>query len=137
MRIVLPAAAVVLALESSPNIDLHLIPRISLTALTLTLAAAYVCYVYSFFFKYAARMLVGAASLMFVAAFGPSMDQISYSVDWACDRIAGVVEWLGRRSAIEWGLTAMACAFAFLGLGAGISLKKSPAIEPVIEATPR
>jgi hypothetical protein len=137
LRLVLPAAAVMLALESSPNIDFSLIPRLSLTAVTLTLAAAYVCYVYSFFFKYAARMLVGAAGLVFVAAFGPSMDQISYSVEWACERIANFVNWLYGRSAIEWGLTAMACAFAFLGLGASISLKKTPAIGPVIEAPPQ
>ena len=137
LRIVLPAAAVVLALEASPNIDLNLIPRISLTAVTLTCAAAYICYVYSFFFKFATRMLVGAAGVIFVAAFGPSMDQISYSVDWACQRIGDVVDWLGRRTSIEWGLAAMAGAFAFLGLGAGISLRKSPAIEPVIEAPPQ
>ncbi len=41
-----------------------------------------------------------------------------------------MIEWLLPRTATQWGMLAIGSAFAFLGLGATVSLRKPPAVDP-------
>lgn len=124
LRALMPLAAVVLTAEHSPNWSLSLGGRLDLTPTVLLLGIAYVTYVYCFFFRRALRLLGGAAAAALVVLFGPSWHQLSAMVLWAAQRVGAAARWLGDRSAVQWGLTAMGAAFGFLALGASISLRR-------------
>jgi hypothetical protein len=130
LRALMPAAAVVLTAEQSPGWIVSLGHRLDLTPTLLMVGVAYVTYVYCFFFTRALRLLAGAAVAMLLVVFGPTLEQLWEMLVWGCQRVLAVMHWLGSRSALEWGVAAMGSAFAFLALGAGISLRKAvPPLE--------
>ncbi|HEY2589081.1 MAG TPA: hypothetical protein VGI81_25280 [Tepidisphaeraceae bacterium] len=131
IRMLMPLAAVILSAEHAPAWRLPLAARFDLTPTLLVMGMAYVTIVYCFFFARALRLLVGAVAVALLVLFGPTLDQIVAGVVWTWERGMVAFRWLADRSAIEWGLTAMGAAFAFLALGAGISLRKEPVTEPV------
>jgi hypothetical protein len=110
--------------------------RVALTPVTVTLAVAYVVYVCTFLPRYALRLLAGAAGSALVLALGPSPSRVADAAlqwsQWSIDAIGRFFSWVVPRTSTGWGLTALGAAFAFLGLGAAISLKKAP--EPTDEA---
>jgi hypothetical protein len=131
LRALMPLAAIVLTAEHSPNWAVPLSGRVELTPTLLVLAIAYLTYVYCFFFRRAFVLLGGAAAGLSIILFGPTWDQLSATALWTVQRVVAAARWLGNRSPIEWGLTAMAAAFGFLALGASISLRReAPPAEP-------
>jgi hypothetical protein len=68
-------------------------------------------------------------------AIGPSFGQIADGGRAGSQRLLGVAMKFVPRTALQWGVVAMSAAFAFVGIGAFISLRKGtpPAAEPVQE----
>ena len=131
LRALMPLAAIVLTIQHEPNWSWQLGTRLNLTPVLLTVAVGYIAYVYSFFLKHAARLLAGGIAVVAFALFGPTFQQTLVAISWAAERIWGLLQWLARRSAVEWGIAAMGCAFALLAMGASISLRKDgPASGP-------
>ena len=133
LRLVLPAFAVALALRA-PDV-LHVQPfgpgsRVVIGPLVASAAIAYLVYVYLFFSRHAWRMIGGAAAAAGLYAFGPTPGQVATAGQqfstWLFDAVASLVSKLIPRTTTGWGLTAVGAAFAFLGLGAAISLRKTP-----------
>jgi hypothetical protein len=133
LRALLPAAAIVLTAENSPAWIISLGHWVELTPTLLMAGIAYVTYVYCFFIKRALKLLAGAAAAILLIVFGPTLEQLWALVIWGYQRCLSVMHWLGGRSAIEWGVAEMGSAFAFLALGAGISLRKE---APPVESGP-
>jgi hypothetical protein len=79
------------------------------------------------------RFLGTGAAAALLIVFGPTLEQLWSMLVWGVQRCLSALHWLGARSAIEWGVAAMGSAFAFLALGAGISLRKD---APPIESGP-
>lgn len=130
LRGMMPLAAVVLTAENPPGWTAS-IGGVRLTPTLLLVGAAYVTYVYCFFFRRALRLLGGATLGLVIVLFGPTWDQLWLAWLWASHRVMTAARWLGGRSAIEWGLAAMGASFGFLALGAGISLRReAPPAEP-------
>ncbi|MDB5332816.1 MAG: hypothetical protein JWP03_3967 [Phycisphaerales bacterium] len=124
LRAMMPLAAVGLAVGDPLPLHLHLVGRIDLTSPLLTVGAAYLAYVYCFFLSYAPLLLGGGAMAVAAFALGPSFGQI---VDWSragSQRLTDFAMKFVPRTAVQWGVVAMSAAFAFLGIGAFISLRK-------------
>jgi hypothetical protein len=132
LQFILPALAVSLSFDAPDS--LRLAPpgndsRVALTPVTATLAVAYVVYVCTFLPRYALRLLAGAAAAV-AFALAPSPAKVAASAQqwsqWSVDAARRFVSWVMPRTSTGWGLTAVGAAFAFLGLGAAVSLKKAP-----------
>ena len=133
LRMVLPAAAVLLSLKA-PEV-LHAQPlgptsRLVIGPPVASAAVAYLVYVYLFFPHRAWRMIGGAAAAAGLYAFGPTPGQVASAGQqfstWLLEATVSLVSKLVPKTTTGWGLTAVGAAFAFLGLGAAISLKKTP-----------
>ncbi|MDB5293250.1 MAG: hypothetical protein JWL69_4491 [Phycisphaerales bacterium] len=135
LRALLPAAAVGLAVTDPLPFHVHLLGRVDLTSPILAIAAAYVAYVYCFFLSYAPLLLGGGVAAFMAFAIGPSFGQIADGGRAGSQRLLGVAMKFVPRTALQWGVVAMSAAFAFLGIGAFISLRKGapPTAEPVQE----
>jgi hypothetical protein len=132
LRAALPALAVSLSFDA-PDV-LRLAPlgeasRFVLTPLLLSLAGAYVTYVSLYLFRHAGYFLAGGALAMLTYAFGPSPAQVASGAGSASDWVMGLVRRVVPRTTAGWGVTAVGAAFAFLGIGAYISLKKPPTTD--------
>jgi hypothetical protein len=132
LQIVLPLIALSLSVHAPPDVHPRLM-GISLTPALITGTAAYAAYVFCFFPRLALPLLGGGAAVTALALFGPTFQQICFTVASAWHRMTSTAHRLLPQTAVEWGMTALGGAFAFLLLGAGISLKK-PAPAP--EANP-
>jgi hypothetical protein len=128
LRAGLPAAAVMLS--SDPPGSLRLAPfgawGPDVTPLLLAVATAYLVYVHLFLVRYALLFLAGGFLAGLAYLFGPSSSQVAggakQGVDWVSDLIGRLVP----KTTAGWGVTAVVAAFAFLGIGAAISLRKPP-----------
>jgi hypothetical protein len=139
LRLILPAVAV--ALSGDAPDTLRLAPfgdasRVALTPFTVTLAVAYVVYACTLLPRYALRLLAGAGVAALAFAFAPSPARVAAAAQqwtqWSIDAVGRFVTWVVPKTSTGWGVTAVGAAFAFLGLGAAVSLKKGP--EPKDEA---
>jgi hypothetical protein len=90
-RVLMPLAAVVLALNSPPSarwvFQAHLV-----TPAVLTVAAAYVTYVCCFFLRRALPLLGSAAAITLFALFGPTLQQIWLAIIWIWQRASVCVQ---------------------------------------------
>jgi hypothetical protein len=136
LRAMMPLAALMLTSQSPPLWHSQWGSRLDLTPAMLILAAGYVTYVYCFFFARAVQLLAGAAAIVLLIILGPSLAQIELAILWARNCLLAGLRWLANRTAIEWGLTAVGLAFGFLALGASVSLRKEPVLQPVGPAGP-
>jgi len=134
LRALMPALAVMLAVRFPPAVHARLADRLEFTPVVATVAAAYAAYVYCFFLSRVLPLAIAGAAAGFLAVFGPTVAQIWAATLWIESRAAQLLMRLMPRTAVEWGLTAMASAFAFLALGAAVSLKKQPSAEPAENA---
>lgn len=136
LRAIMPLTALVLTLQSPPLWHLQWTARFDVTPAILILGAAYVTYVYCFFLTRAFQLMAGAATMVLFVAFGPTLAQLELAATWAWQRLVSSTQWLAARTAIEWGLTAMGSAFAFLAIGASVSLRKEPMPQPAVQSGP-
>jgi hypothetical protein len=100
VRVALPAIALVMTLEDPVPLAMHIGGRTPLTPAMVIAAGAYVVYVYMYLRKHALYYIAAAASSSGMALF------------------------------LQWGVAAVAAGFAFLGLGASISLRQQPEVVP-------
>jgi hypothetical protein len=125
LRATLPALAVAFSLPY-PNALAFKLPAIdrALTPILLTVAAAYFTYVYAFVFRhalwYVGAGIVGISTYL----FGPTASQTVTTLDTARQWSLSAVRRLIPRTAISWGIIAIIFSFAFLGVGAVLSLRK-------------
>jgi hypothetical protein len=132
LRAALPALAVFLSFD--PPYALRLEPlgesaRFAVTPVLLALAGAYVSYVYLYLYRYAGYYLAGGGLALLTYAFGPTPSQVAAGAEGTADWTLGMVRKVIPQTTAGWGATAVGAAFAFLGVGAYISLKKPPATE--------
>ncbi len=121
IRVFAPAFAVVIALNDPPVVHGYLFGQLPLAPWLLTLAAAYLTWIYCFVPARALRWVARGAAVALLAAYAPQVYAASMaSWRWTCDLIIRLIP----RTALEWGLLAVGGAFAFLMLGAALSLAK-------------
>jgi hypothetical protein len=125
LQIVLPLVAMSLAVHFSPETHWR-IGRAPITPAFITGAAAYVAYVFCLFPRLALPLLSGGAAATAFALFGPTLQQLCFAIASAWHCATSTASRLLPQTAIQWGITAVGSGFAFLILGAGISLKKTP-----------
>ena len=132
LRIALPALAVAVSLDAPA--DLRLAPfgpaaRLIVTPLALSLAAAYLAYVYLFVFRHALYFLGAGFFAVLTYALGPTPAQVAAGVaggwEWALTEARRLVP----KTTAGWGVVGVGAAFVFLAAGAAISLRKPPAEE--------
>ena len=129
LRALMPLAAVMVTLEAPPIWHVQLGAWLDLTPAMLVIASGYITFVYCFFLARAVQLLAGATTITLFWIFGPSLAQLESAVAWARSCLLAGLQWLTDRTAIQWGLTAMGCAFGFLGIGASVSLRKEPPMQ--------
>lgn len=132
VRLLAPAAAIVFALNDPPVVHGHLFGQLGAAPWLLTLAAAYVTWIYCFFRARALRMLAGGAMAAVIAAYAPQLYALG---TWSAQRTTDAALRLIPRTAMEWGLLSIGGAFAFLTLGAAVSLRKDADL-PIEQAPP-
>jgi hypothetical protein len=122
LRILLPVAAVFVSMNNPQPLRFSLGTNalLQFTPLSLASGAAYLIYVYCFFLPHALMLIGVAAVCMVVAVFGPAPRTLWRG--WV-----RVWDWTVPRTLFQWGVIGLAASFAFLGLGAWVSLKKTPA----------
>jgi hypothetical protein len=132
LRLVLPAMAVLLSLDAPAVLraaPLGAGSRVVVTPAVVALGAAYVVYVCIYLSRYAFRMIAAAVAVVLAFAFGPSPAQVGASgrqwTEWA----VGVGARIFPRTTTGWGVIAVGAAFAFLGIGAAVSLRKPPELK--------
>jgi hypothetical protein len=132
VRVFAPALAVVLALNDAPDVHRHLIGQLTLAPWLLTLAAAYLTWVYCFAPRRALRWIARGAAAAALAAYTPQIYALCVA-GWqrGCDLAIRLIP----RSALEWGVVAIGGAFAFLTLGAAVSLRKEADVIPEAPST--
>jgi hypothetical protein len=128
VRVVLPAFAVLLSLGQPALFHWPVAGRVQLTPALVAGASAYLVYVYSFFLSRAAYLIGGAMAAAVTFAVGPTVEQMREGLQFAWQWISELIEDHMPRTALGWGLAALAGAFGFLGLGAAVSLRKPPPI---------
>lgn len=111
-------------------LNISVTSRFSLTPLALTAAAAYFVFIYCYLRPYAAFFVSLGAMAAGTYLFGPTLQAIVAFIDAVWARIFLLFERLMPRTAMQWGVLAIGSAFAFLGLGAAVSLRKPPAVDP-------
>lgn len=126
LRWLLPAAAIALSFVSPPELGLNAgrSGRLHITAPILTGAGAYLAYVYLYFLPWAAYFIAAAVAAGLLVLLGPTLGQTQATAAtgwrWSLDMGYRLVP----KTALQWGLTAIGAAFAFLGLGAAVSLSQ-------------
>jgi hypothetical protein len=121
LGIVVTAIAVLLAVREPATITIHNVP---ITTNEFTLAAAYTTLAYCFFRKWFAPLMAGGAGLAILILLGPTLEQTYLFLAASCRRVLAAVQMLIPQTAMEWGFVAVASSFAFLAMGAAVSLRK-------------
>jgi hypothetical protein len=129
--VILPALAVLLSLDAPDSLRVNIpLSRLALTPLLAAAGAAYVIYVCTLLPSYALRLIAGAAATAVALAVGPTPGQVAAAgqqwSQWVVSTVAGAVVRILPKTTTGWGVTAVGAAFAFLGVGAAISLRKPP-----------
>jgi hypothetical protein len=127
LRLLLPAAAVLVSVNNPFHFTLHdRYPTLTLTPLNLTLAAAFLTYVYCFLLPHARLFLAAGAVAALAYVFGPSRRQITDTLDTAWDWTSNLAQRAVPRTMSDWGILGLVASFAFLLLGFWLSLTKRP-----------
>ena len=139
LRLALPALAVAVSFDAPA--DLRLAPfgpaaRLLVPPLALSLAAAYLAYVYLFAFRHALYFLGAGFVAVLTYALGPTPAQVAAGVaggwEWALTEARRLIP----KTTAGWGVVGVGAAFVFLAAGAAISLRKPPADEVAAPAVP-
>lgn len=137
-RFWLPVAAVLCAVAGPRPLDLAigLGGRFELTSLHLAMLGAAALYTYAYFWRWARTIAVTTAAIAALALFGPTLRQILSSLQVAWDDAIAFVWQLMPKTMVQWGMTAIGASFAFLGLGALLSLSQPKQATKADEAPP-
>jgi hypothetical protein len=130
IRLLLPAAAILVSLNNPSALHFSLWEGMVVTPRILSIAGAYLAYVYCFMLPWAVPMLGAGALLGLLHIFGPSA---SDAASWASRGFSWLRQglmWLIPQTIRAWGIVGVVAAFVFLAIGGWISLKKRPRLEP-------
>jgi hypothetical protein len=125
MRILFPIAAVAVSLNNPyelwfrPFAHSHM----WITPIHIALTGAYLTYVFCFVQAYAIYFLIAGAMAAMTWIFGPTTEQVGNASSRSWDWLGRLVWHIVPQTTMDWGVTAIAAAFGFLGLGAAISFK--------------
>jgi len=133
LRVVLPAAAIFVSMNN-PWLLCGSVGHISITPTRLASAGAYLTYVYCFFAPYAVYFLSVGVGVLLTMVYGPTPGQSFDMADVLFERCLDMVRRMVPTTADGWGKVAIGAAFAFLGIGARVSLRKPEEAPPVQEA---
>jgi hypothetical protein len=132
MKVALPAAAVFVSLNN-PQLLCAAIGKhgkFTLTPTELAVAGAYLTFIYCFARPYAKELVAAGAAAGLGLVLGPTPQQIG---DWSArswNWLANAAWTLLPKNAMQAGITAIAAAFGFLGLGAVVSLRRREPVAP-------
>jgi hypothetical protein len=128
LRLLLPLAAVMVSLNNPHVLWLELgkAGHILLTPQRLTLGAAYLTYVCCFFPGYWLPMIAAGVAVALASIYGPTPAQMQTAAQRSWSWSSAVVYSIVPKTADQWGTTAVGASFAFLVLGAAISLRRRP-----------
>ena len=136
LRAGLPALGVALALDAPAAMRVSPLgegARVALTPLFVSLGLAFVVYVSLYLARYAVRLVVLGVAAVLAYALGPTPAQVAAAgQQWAAvviEAVAAAVYRVVPKTSTGWGVTAVGAAFAFLGLGAAVSLRKTPELR--------
>ncbi len=130
IRVGMLCAAIGTSLWDPAPLHVSLTSRFGLTPIALTTAAAYLVFIYCYLRPYTAFFVFVGALSAGLYLFGPTVQAIVDFISAIRTRLVLFVERMMPRTAAQWGILAMGSAFAFLGLGAAVSLRKPPAVDP-------
>lgn len=130
VRVMLLVGAVVTSASDPAPLHIAVTARFFLTPFSLTAACAYLVFIYCYLRPYAAFFVSLGAMSTGAYLFGPTLQATVSFLDSAWARIIALMERLMPKTAMQWGVLAIGGAFAFLGLGAAVSLRKPPAVDP-------
>ena len=135
LRLGLPALGVALSFDAPASLRLAPLgegARVVVTPLFVSLSLAYVVYVSLYLARYALRLVAVAAAAGLAYALGPTPAQVAAAgqqwAAWVIEAVAAVVVRLVPKTSTGWGVLGVGAAFAFLGLGAAVSLRKTPEV---------
>jgi hypothetical protein len=100
------------------------LPKITFTPLEITLAGVYLTYVYCFLRPYAIPFIAAGVAAESAYIFGPPAREVSDWISKIWTLITNAIWTLMPKTALNAGLTAITAAFAFLGLGVLVSLRR-------------
>ena len=126
LKITLPMAAVVVSLFDADALSIAIgkSGRFVLTPAELGAAGAYLAYIYCFARPYAVQCIAAGAAAGLAYCLGPSSQQLGESIGKCWNWVSSAVWSVIPKTAISGGIAAIAAAFAFLGLGAAVSLRR-------------
>jgi len=130
VRLVLPALALLFSGNDYQFFHQPLLGRVELTPVLLTVAAAYLIYVYSFFLRQTVLLIGGAAAVVLAIALGPTIAQMEDFASMTWHRSCDLAEEIRPKTAMQWGLVSIVSGFMFLLLGAAVSLRKESVPPP-------
>ena len=134
LRLLLPAAAVGVSLNNPAALCFGLSRHgaILFTPARLAGGAAYMSYVLFFVRPYVMYFAAAGVAMIPVVIYGPTAQQILVALGKLWDRTGSAADRVTPKTGADWGTASIAAAFAFLGLGAAVSLRRRR-IEPAAE----
>ena len=106
------------------------------TPMFLAVCGAYAVYVYLYLSRFAPPLLAAGTLAAGLYLFGPAPAQVATGTKQGADLGYSLVRRLVPSTTAGWGVTAVCAAFAFLGIGAAISLRKPPGDEGAGDGSP-
>jgi len=135
LKFLLPIAAVLVSLGDPHPLCVG-IGSLWLTPSRLTVAAAYLTIVYFFAGAFRVHFLIAGVIAALTFIFGPSLEQTDRWATqfwtWCGDTLSRIVP----KTPLQWGVTSITAAFAFLGIGAAVSLGKRALPPPLPPEAP-
>jgi hypothetical protein len=136
LRAALPALGVALSFDAPAEMrwmPLGGASRVVVTPLSVSLGLAAGVYVYLYLARYALRLAILGGMAVLAYAFGPTPGQVAAAgqrwSEWVIEAVVGAVMRALPKTTTGWGMVAVGAAFAFLGLGAAVSLRKTPELK--------
>jgi hypothetical protein len=128
LRLLLPLVAIVVSLNNPQPLCAMLgkTGHVLLTPERCATAAAYLTFVYCFFPGRWLVMLAVGAGCVLTAIYGPTLAQVQSAAQRAWSWSTRALYEFVPKTSDQWGAVAVGAAFAFLALGAAVSLRRHP-----------
>jgi hypothetical protein len=137
IRAILPAMAVVVSANNPAALCFSLgrSPLLSVTPERIAIVAAYLSYIYLFLIPWAFFFLTAGALALVAYIFGPTPGQIAGTASKGWNNTTALLWKLTPKTSADWGMISVAAAFAFLAIGAAVSLRRTAPPEQGGEPT--
>jgi hypothetical protein len=131
LQVLLPVAAIIVSANNpSPLVHGFFHGHYSVTPLETACVAAYLAYIYLFLQAYWMQLILAGGLALLTLTFGPSPAQMQ-TASLHLWNIAKQYAWkFAPKTTTDWGIASIGASFAFLAVGAGVSLRRQ---RPVME----